>query len=71
VPRAVGLADELLTGWAPIIRTLDLLPSSKGRFEVTLDGQLIFSKASLGRHAQPGEIVGIVRSHIGDEIGGR
>jgi selenoprotein W-related protein len=71
VPRAVGLADELLTGWAPIIETLDLLPSSKGRFEVTLDGELIFSKAALGRHAQPGEIVGIVRSHIGNEVGGR
>jgi selenoprotein W-related protein len=71
VPRAVGLADELLTGWAPIIETLDLLPSSKGRFEGTLDGELIFSKAALGRHAQPGEIVGIVRSHIGNEVGGR
>jgi selenoprotein W-related protein len=71
VPRAVGLADELLTGWAPIIQTLDLLPSSKGRFEVTLDGKLIFSKANLGRHAQPGEIAGIVRGHIGNEVGGR
>lgn len=71
MPRAVGLADELLTGWAPIIQTLDLLPSSKGRFEVTLDGDLIFSKASLGRHANPGEIAGIVRRRIGDEVGGR
>jgi selenoprotein W-related protein len=71
VPRAVGLADELLTGWAPILATVELLPSSKGRFEVTLDGQLIFSKASLGRHAKPGEIVGIVRQRIGDELGRR
>jgi selenoprotein W-related protein len=70
VPRAVGLADELLSGWAPIIRTLDLLPSSKGRFEVTLDGQLIFSKAELGRHAEPGEIARLVRSLIGNEVGG-
>jgi hypothetical protein len=36
-----------------------------------LDGQLIFSKASLGRHANPGEIARIVRGHIGDEISGR
>lgn len=68
MPRAVGLTDELLTGWAPIIKTIDLIPSSKGRFEVTLDGDLIFSKASLGRHAQPGEIVKIVRERIGPEI---
>jgi selenoprotein W-related protein len=67
VPRAVGLTDELLSGWAPIIKTVDLIPSSKGRFEVILDGELIFSKASLGRHAQPGEIAKIVRERIGPE----
>jgi selenoprotein W-related protein len=68
VPRAVGLTDELLQGWAPIIASIDLLPSSKGRFEVTLDGELIFSKAALGRHAEPGEVVAIVRERIGAEI---
>ena len=68
MPRAVGLTDELLTGWAPIIKTVDLIPSSKGRFEVILDGELIFSKASLGRHAQPGEVAGIVREKLGPEI---
>jgi selenoprotein W-related protein len=68
VPRAVGLTDELLQGWAPIIASIDLLPSSKGRFEVVLDGELIFSKAALGRHAEPGEIVALVRERIGPEI---
>lgn len=68
MPRAVGLADELLTGWAPIIERVDLIPSSKGRFEVTFDDELIFSKADLGRHAEPGEIAGIVRERVGPEI---
>jgi selenoprotein W-related protein len=58
----------LLTAWAPIIENIELVPSSKGRFEVTLDGELIYSKASLGRHANPGEIVEIVRERIGPEI---
>ena len=44
------------------------MPSSKGRFEVTLDGDLIFSKADLGRHAKPGEVVGLVRERIGPEV---
>jgi selenoprotein W-related protein len=57
-----------LSGWAPIIAGIDLLPSSKGRFEVTLDDELIFSKAGLGRHAQPGEIAGLVRDRIGPEV---
>jgi predicted Rdx family selenoprotein len=47
---------------------VELVPSSKGRFEVTLDGEVIFSKAALRRHANPGEIVEIVRSRIGPEI---
>lgn len=68
MPRAVGLTDELLTGWAPIIEKIDLVPSSKGRFEVTLDGELLFSKAETGRHAEPGEVVGLVRARIGPEI---
>ena len=68
MPRAVGLTDELLKGWAPIIGDIDLVPSSGGRFEVTLDGDLIFSKADLGRHAEPGEIVAIVRERLGPEI---
>ena len=44
------------------------MPSDKGRFEVTLDGELIFSKAELGRHAQPGEVVAIARDRMGPEI---
>ena len=68
MPRAVGLTDELLSGWAPIIEDIDLVPSSGGRFEVTLDGDLIFSKAALKRHAEPGEIAGIVRERLGPQI---
>jgi selenoprotein W-related protein len=68
VPRAVGLTDELLQGWAPVIENIELIPGSKGRFEVILDGELIFSKAELGRHANPGEVAGIVRAKIGPEI---
>lgn len=68
MPRAVGLTDELLQGWAPILETIELVPSSKGRFEVVLDGERIFSKAGLGRHAEPGEIAATVRSRLGPEI---
>ena len=68
MPRAVGLTDELLQGWAPIIERIDLIPSSKGRFEVVLDGELVFSKAELGRHAEPGEVAGLVRAKVGPEI---
>ena len=54
-----------MTGWARALRSLELVPSGKGRFEVTLDDELIFSKASLGRHAEPGEVAKLVRQRLG------
>jgi selenoprotein W-related protein len=58
----------VLGGWAPLIADLRLVPASGGRFEVTLDGELIFSKAALRRHAEPGEVVGLLRRRMGDEV---
>jgi hypothetical protein len=36
---------------------VELVPSGNGRFEVVRDGEPIFRKSVLGRHAAPGEIV--------------
>jgi selenoprotein W-related protein len=44
------------------------VPADGGRFEVTLDDELLFSKVNLGRHAEPGEIAALVRDRIGDEV---
>lgn len=57
-----------MNGWAPIIEAIDLVPADKGRFEVTIDGDLVFSKADLGRHAEPGEVVALAREKMGPEI---
>jgi selenoprotein W-related protein len=38
------------------IRSWLLIPASGGKFEVTVNGELVFSKKTLGRHAEPGEI---------------
>jgi selenoprotein W-related protein len=39
-----------------------MLPSSGGVFEVTVDGKLIFSKKAIGRHAEAGEVVGLIKA---------
>jgi len=44
------------------------VPADKGRFEVTVDGELLFSKTALGRHAEPGEVVALAREKMGPEI---
>lgn len=38
-----------------------MVPSSGGVFEVTVDGTLVFSKKALRRHAEPGEVVGLIQ----------
>lgn len=35
-----------------------------------MDGELIFSKAEQRRHAEPGEVVRLVRDRIGAEVYG-
>jgi selenoprotein W-related protein len=51
-----------------VIKGVQLIPSSGGRFEVTLDGELIFSKAALRRHAEPGELAGLVETRLGPPL---
>jgi selT/selW/selH-like putative selenoprotein len=50
---------------------LSLRSGSKGRFEVTLDKQLIFSKAKLKRFPKPGEILASAAPTLGPPIAWR
>lgn len=62
------LADEILSRWAPILVGVELLSGSKGRFEVTLDGELLFSKSESHRHANPGEVTALVERRLGPAL---
>jgi selenoprotein W-related protein len=55
------LATELLEKFEPEIETLTLIPSDEGRFEVDVNDLPIFSKLNLKRHAEPGEISGLIK----------
>ncbi len=52
---------DLLSAFEPEIETLTLIPSVGGRFEVTVNGRLVYSKLKTGRHADQGEVVELVR----------
>jgi selenoprotein W-related protein len=41
---------------------VQLVPSSGGRFEVSVDGAPVFEKSKTGRHARPGEIVQLIEA---------
>jgi selT/selW/selH-like putative selenoprotein len=67
----VSLATEVLVGWAPILRGVELKTGSTGRFEVSLDGELLFSKLQLKRHANPGEVMAAFERHLGRPLAWR
>lgn len=47
---------ELLKNFEDQIASLELIPSHGGCFEVTVNGELIFSKLATGRHTSSAEI---------------
>ncbi|MEW6230918.1 MAG: Rdx family protein [Chloroflexota bacterium] len=56
LPEAVKLATEVLRDYPDSIGQLTLLPSGGGRFEVTVNDDLIFSRAKTGRFPELREI---------------
>jgi selenoprotein W-related protein len=42
--------------------SLTIIPSDGGRFEVSVNGQLLYSKLQTHRHAEPGEVTKLVRN---------
>ena len=65
--RAVSLFDDLLGGKAleAQIESVDLIPSSGGRYEITVNVELIYSKNALKRHAETGEEYKLVKARAG------
>jgi selenoprotein W-related protein len=56
----VSLSAELFEHFEHAIESLTLIPSDGGRFEVSLNEQLIYSKLQTKRHAEAGEIVNLI-----------
>jgi len=50
------LAEKLLNNHKKDIESLEIIPSSGGVFEVSLNDDLIFSKKELGRFPEENEI---------------
>jgi selenoprotein W-related protein len=50
------LTDKLITDLKDKIKKLILVPSDGGRFEVSVDGKLVFSKLETGRFPEYQEI---------------
>ena len=64
----MGLAAEVIDRWAPILRTVNLVTGDKGVFKVWLDGDLVFDRKSIGRHANPGEVEKTLERSLGPRL---
>ncbi len=58
------MTADLLKEFEFQIASLTLVPSSGGRFEFTVNGKLLYSKLQTNRHAEPGEVVALVRKYL-------
>lgn len=58
--------NDLLKSYEHLIEMIMLVPSDGGRFEVTVNGELLYSKLNTHRHAEPGEVLGLVRKLVGE-----
>ena len=60
----MSLSAELFELFEQVIESVALFPSDEGRFEVSVNGTLIYSKLQTKRHAEPGEILGLVSKMV-------
>jgi len=58
--KAMDLAEELLRKYKNEISSLELIPSSGGVLEITMNGNLIFSKKETGRYPEINEIINMI-----------
>jgi selenoprotein W-related protein len=58
------LTTTILKDFEAQINKFTLVPSDGGRFEFSINGDLIFSKLKLGRHVEPGEINQLMTDYI-------
>lgn len=55
---------DLMKEFEPDIESFTLVPSDGGKFEFTAGSRLLYSKLETHRHAEPGEIAGLLRKYL-------
>lgn len=62
--RAAWYAQELLTTFERDLGAVSLVPAEAGRFEVTVDGEVVWSRADEGRFPEAKELKQRVRDRV-------
>lgn len=64
----MSAARDILSNYQHIIESLTFTTGSKGVFDVTVDGEILYSKHQTGRHAEPGEVLGLFAEKYGEGV---
>ena len=60
----MSLTTELLNNLEAEIESIRLVPSDGGRYEISVNDKLVYSKLATGRHAEPGEVLHLDRKSV-------
>ena len=55
---------RILEEWEQAIDAIEVVPGTGDIFDVHLDGELIFTKAMLGRYPEPEDVLPLLREQI-------
>lgn len=62
------MADDILRNYHHVIESFTFITGSKGVFHFVVDGETLFSKKEIGRHAESGEILQRFQEYIGPDV---
>ena len=46
------------------IEYIKLIPGDSGKYEITVNGKLVYSKLETGRHIEPAEVLELIRKEV-------
>ena len=62
------MAVEILERWAPVLSGVELRSGTRGVFEVSVDGTLVFDRAETRRLPEPREVPGLLEPVLGPPL---
>ncbi len=58
------MVSKVLDEFEDHVENINLIPSDGGRFEVVVDGDLVYSKLETGRHAEYEDVAAPLRERV-------
>lgn len=62
----MSAVSDLVSNYQHVITSLALVMGGSGVFDVTVDGEMLYSKKETGRHAEDGEVLSLFSELVGD-----